>query len=359
MTDENHDDLHNLHERLRRTADDSDRPLSTDVGDLLGRARRSRRRHRAGVGAAALLTGAALVGTTVGVRAALPDDDRAPVAERSEAAEDGTSAATAPAALSDAEVARRCLPQLAKYDDLPMYAETRTLTPEDLEVVRPRAYTAGDVVALRTADDGGNPVLCLVPEEGREDVPVPFADLEPNADDPARLTELCSEMFLPQPTYEAGSHVPTEPRGKSTLPDLRGAEVAAVDSVGPVVETLLVKDGKQYACALSPMTWDAGPFGVGPATKDGYRVSPEGSATGPGAKSITDESASYYYAAGTMPEDARSVEFTFATGSEFTVPVTDGHYAFVLKNPGPGGLVHYEYRVLDRKGRVLHEGSGL
>lgn len=346
-----------LHNRLRRAADDAGNPPTTDVHDLLGRARVERSRRRTVTAGAVVLTAVTLVGTTLGVRAALPDDRTAPATSGDNQGAHSGDDATTPASLDDSEVVRRCLPQLAKYDELPMYADTAELGVADWSVVRARDYSPGDVVALRVRQGGSNPVLCVVPESGQEADPVPFTALDPVASDPARVAELCSERFLPQTTYDPVSGDFEEPTGKSRLPDLRDAEVAAIDSVGPVVEALLVQGGKEYACALAPVTWDAGPSGVGRATARSYRVSADGSATGASAKSITDEDASYYYAAGTMPTDARSIDFTFENGSTFTVPVSHGNYAFVLKDPGLGGLVSYDYRVLDASGQVLHEGS--
>ncbi|KRF11437.1 hypothetical protein ASG90_16940 [Nocardioides sp. Soil797] len=339
-----------LHERLCHAADDSRTPLDTDVEALLVRARRERTRRRGFTAGAVVLTAAALVGATVGVRAALPQDGTTPAASEGDGNRDTrTSASTT---LAASEVVRRCMPQLAKYAELPMYDAPDQFPAKEWGVVRARAYGPGDLVALQTRTGQGNPVLCVVPEKGHENDPVPFTDLDPDAARPARIAEQCSEMLLPAADPEQ-DRVP----GRSRLPDLRGATVTAIDSDGPVVEALLTKGDTEYSCALSPMTWDAGPSGVGSTAHDGYEFWTEASMTGPAGKSITKENATYYWAAGTMPKDAASIEVTLENGSTFTVPVTDGHFAVVHKEPGSEGVLNYDYRVLDQGGRVLHEGT--
>lgn len=342
-----------LHDRLRQAADDTGRPMTTDLDDLLDRARARRGRHRMRITGTVVLTAAALVGTTLGVRAALPDDAR-PAAERQPVTEQSDEPADP--ALSDREVIRRCLPQLAKYDAYPQYAGTASHPAAQWRLPRERAYAPGDVVALQDREGNLNPVLCIVPQGGHEHDPVPFSDLEPSASDHRHIAETCSELLLPQPNYDFRTGR-TDGFRDEHQPDLRNARVLAVDSAGPVVEAMLAKGDQRFACALSPVRWDAGPAGVTTAANDGYEVWLEGSAIGASAKSIVDEDAAFYYGAGTMPRDAASIEFTLDSGATFRVTVDDGSYAVVHKEPGTRGLERYDYRVLDARGKVLHQGD--
>lgn len=340
-----------LHQRLREVADDDGHPLTTDLGDLLGRARQRRTRHHASVAGAVVVTAAALVGSTVGIRAALPDDARPAAHEKS---------AANPSANADSpgkgEIIRRCLPQLTKYDEFPQYAGTSEVPARQWRIPRDRDYVPGDVVALQHDEGHANPVLCLVPAKGHEQDEVPFSVFEPSVSDPDSVAERCSEEFLPQARHDfsTGEFLGYPAR---SMADLRDATVAELDSSGPVVEALLLKGREAYSCALSPVTWDAGPQGVTRASSNRYDVWVEGSATGPSAKSITEEDAGYYYAAGVMPTDAARIEFTLDSGSKFTVPVRNGRYAFVHKEPGTSGLLNYDYRVLDADGAVLKTGT--
>ncbi|QIX27009.1 hypothetical protein ncot_10700 [Nocardioides sp. JQ2195] len=341
-----------LHERLRRAADDTEHPLTTDITDLLGRARHERSRRRTLTARAAVLTAAALIGTTLGVRAVLPDDSRPAAQEEPRS----TTPTSADVPLHEGDIVRRCLPQLEKYEELPQYEGTGDTPARQWRIPRERDYRAGDLVALQDRRGSRNRVLCVVPEAGHEHDEVPFSAYEPAASRPAAVAQRCSEEFLPQADldFRTGEFLGHPDR---QMPDLRRATVAAVDSAGPVLEVLLDLGGKHFACALSPVTWDAGPFGVGRTAPEGYAIWVQGSATGASGKSIVDEDATYYYAAGTMPKDAARIEVTLVTGSTFTVPVTDGNYAFVHKEPGTGGVVSYDYRVLDVRGAVLHEGT--
>ncbi|KRF16184.1 hypothetical protein [Nocardioides sp. Soil796] len=344
-----------LHDRLRQAADDTGQPLKTDLDDLLGRARAGRSRHRTRIAGAALVTAAAVVGTSLGVRAALPDGEPVPTAG-DKLPHSAVQAEEKP--LAHDEIIRRCLPQLAKYDDYPMYPDTRKLTAKDWMVSHERDYAVGDIVALN-ALNSGNPVLCAIPEQGSENKPVTFADLDPAADQPARIAEVCSEMFLPPSSFDPESGEVAEAPSPALTPDLRGATVAAVDDAGLIMSALLVKDGEHWTCTLTPLTSDAAITEAGGALPRSYQVAFSGTTSGPDNKSLTKENASYYTAAGVMPRDARSIEVTLATGATFSVPVNDGNYAFVLKDPGSGGLVDADYRVLDAHGNVLGQGSSM
>jgi hypothetical protein len=336
-----------LHDRLERAADDSHQPLTTDVGDLLDRARAARQRHRRTTLAAVVLTACALVGTTLGVRAALPDERGAgpgPAAPTS-----GPPSTDAP--LTEAQVVRRCAPQLQKYAAFPMYAGPAAAR---LRLSHPeRVYTPGDVVAVQDGRGTGNPMLCLLPEPGREQEPVPFETFQPGADDAALISEICSEIFVPDPVFDPRTNDLTP--GTGPTPDLRGTDVEAVSSAGPVVVALLGRGRLTWQCSLSPVTWDAGITEVTAAGRGFANASGNGSTTGGANKSIVQETASYYYGAGTMPRDAATLEVLVQGAPPARFTVTRGSYAYAVKVPGAGGLRPSRYRVLDESGAVLYE----
>jgi hypothetical protein len=220
-----------------------------------------------------------------------------------------------------------------------------------------RRYTPGDVVALRDRRGVGNPVLCLLPEAGHAGDPVPFSAFEPAADDTDLIRRLCAENLYPQARFDPGSG--SIAPGTGPVPDLRDARVVTATREGPVVGALLELDGRPWSCFLSPLTWDAGITSVGRAGVGVRNVYADGSTTGGSNKSIVDETASWYLGAGTLPRRAATVEYVVQGRDPVRVPVRDGAYAFVIRDPGPGGLLPTRYRVLDRRGRVLHEQPDL
>lgn len=345
-----------IHDRLRRAADDHGRPLRTDFHDLLDRARTGRRRHCLRMSGAAALTAAALVGTTLGVRAMLPDETTRPAADRTEHERRAKQSAKTDPVLSDAEVIRRCLPQLKKYDAYPQYDGVGSESAGTWRLPRERAYAPGDLVALQDRNGDLGSVLCIVPEKGDEQDPVPFSDLQPDASRPDWVKEMCSELFLPEPDYDFRTGR-TDGFRDENQPDLRNADLLGIDSAGPVVQAMLDKGGRRYACSLSPITWDAGINGVQVAGRDGYQVWMNASATGASAKSIVGEEATYYFTSAVMPKEAARIEVTLDGGSSFEIDVKDGAYTVMHKEPGSGGVQHYDYRVLDAQGTVLHEGT--
>lgn len=342
-----------LSERLRLAADDGGRPVSTDLDGLLGRARRTKQRRRAVRATAAAVVSVAAVTTAALVLPSLGDDSSSdrPVAPGGS----GTTAAdpvpTTPPApdpvLTDREVVRRCQPQLEKYYALPQYARG------DWQVAHDRAYRVGDVVLLHepgTTDTGAgflvptgpNPVLCQVPAEGDEQAAVPVEAFTPDPADPARLSELCSESWLPDPSPYA-----------TPWTDLRGGQVVAVDSAGPATTALLRVDAGLFACVLSPVTWDSGISGV--MTAGAGSLFLNGSTTGIKSRGGL---AAYYYGAGLTKKRADRLRITLADGRTFERPVgAGGAYAVMLRVPGSEGLLDVTIDALDAEGRVLDSGS--
>jgi hypothetical protein len=325
--------MNHLHDSLRQAADDTGHPLTTDVSALLDRARASRqrqRRLRAGgalVGVTALTAAAVLVvpalvgGSAPGPATPAPPSNQAP------------SKAAEPTALSDAEIVRRCEPQLQKYFDYPMYA------PEEWRVAHDREYGVGDLVQLEAGKFGSNPVLCVIPEKGQEQQEVPFTRFVADADEPGWLAELCSESFS------------SAMRGERWV-DLRGADVVATDGDQDVTVALLRLGNRHFACSISSPTWDSG-------LTDVYVTGPgdvyfNGSTTGSSNKSIVDGSASYYTGAGLTDPRATKIRVAFPDGSEVERPVgDDGAYAVMIRVPGEGGLQDHTIEVLGAGDRVL------
>ena len=344
-----------LRHRLEQAADDRHEPLRTDVADLVVRARAARDRRRRTTLAAVVLTTAAVIGTGLGLAAALPGGDGEPAPTAPTATTSPSRSTDAAPPVPESQVVARCRPQLAKYADYPMYdagpgVRWRPAHPD-------RDYTAGDVVALQDRGGLGNPVLCLLPEAGHADDPVPFTAFEPAADDTRLIRQLCAENLLPQPQFDPDSGEVSP--GTGPVPDLRGARVVTSTRQGPVVAALLDLDGRPWSCFLSPVTWDAGLTSVGGAGVGLRNVSVEGATTGGSNKSIVDEAASWYLGAGTLPRRAATLEYLVQGRDPVRVPVRDGAYAFVVRDPGPGGLLPSRYRVLDRAGRVLYEQQDL
>lgn len=345
--------MNHLHDRLHQAADDTDKPLTTDVAALLGRARATRqrqRRLRAGgtLGGVAALTAAAVlvVPALSGGSSPAPPSDPAP----SRVAEPADSAKTT--VLPDAEIVRRCEPQLQKYYDYPMYQ------PERWRVAHDRDYVVGDVVQLDGGSRmGSNPVLCEIPEEGKEQREVPFDRFMADGSDPARLTELCSETALNSSDSVAvgGSQsLPPEVDARSeSIPDLRGGQVLAVDGDADVTVALIGLGGQHFACVLSSLTWDAGLTDVhGSGRGDVYL---NGGTTGSTNKSIVDGPASYYTGAGLTDPDARTIRVTFPDGHVEERPVHDGAYAVMIRIAGEGGLLETNIEVLGAGDRVLEQ----
>lgn len=331
---------------LRAVVGDQPRPVDTiDASALLARAhhrRRTRRNRAAALGAVAAVVGVVAAVTLPGVLDGSPGEDRLDPAPAAPTATDAAPRLdTEP--LSDREVVRRCLPQLATYAALPQYGDERRVVAHD------RDYRVGDLVLLHSGriDEpvpgfqtwaGADPVLCEVPAAGAEDEPVPFARFDPDPTDEQALLERCAEEFRPPPD------------AVDTWRDLRAGEVRAYDATGPVVTALVALDRQLYSCSLSPVGWDAGPTGVALAGRGPIAL--EGSATG--IKSDAGAPAAYYYGAGTTDPAARSLRITLADGRSFERPVGPGGvYAVNLRVPGSEGVLQTTVDVLDADGRTL------
>ncbi|GAA4675017.1 hypothetical protein [Nocardioides nanhaiensis] len=342
---EHHPDLQRL---LAAAADDADRPLRVDPVALLARASASdrRRRRQRAAGAAGSVV-ALTVGAVLVVPALVGGEPPVP-ASAPPTQSPATAAPDEPAGLPAAEVVRRCEPQLAKYRELPMYSQGRHV------VAHPRSYEPGDVVALDSRDGNGNPVLCVVPEAGAEDEPVPFERFLPDAEDRLEVAEVCAEVN--QPTPPPSWFLPrrfrqTDDDEQPTWTDLRTAKVTRVDQEGVVTTAVLERGAQAWQCTLSPASWDVGLTEVQPTVRGPVYLT--GSATGASGKSIVAEEATWYTAAGLTDPRAATLLLRFADGTTAQRPVERGRYAVVVRVPGGGGVQGVDVDVLDADGDVL------
>lgn len=340
-----------LNHRLNQAADDHRAPLTTDLNDLLDRARKGRRRHRVRTGAAAVLvTGAVIAGSTVGVQA-LVDGPRGEGTGRPFADDPGP--AQRRAAVGNREIIDRCQPQLTKYSNNQMFADPATV---DWRVGNKRDYRPGEILPLVDEDGTSNPVLCRLPEAGHADDPVPWASLAPDAADPERLAALCDAAHLPQGSFdiETGHSSP----GTARTRDLRDAEVVTSSQAGEAVTALLDDGGRLFACSLAPVTWDNGFTLVEPA-RPGFDVTVAMTTAGSEHKSAytSGEPRAIYYAAGVMPTTAATIELQVEGGTTKSYPVENGSYAFIHEEPTTQGLQPFSYVVKNADGKVLHSDS--
>ncbi|WP_432476325.1 hypothetical protein [Nocardioides sp. GXQ0305] len=341
-----------VRELLTRAADDGQRPLHTDLGRLLARARADRRRRRRVRAAGATFLGCAAVAAVAVTPGILSTGQERPGPS---GPDEPTSRAEA-ATVGHREVVRRCLPQLDKYGELPMYARNPAGRPwrvanADLN------YRAGDVVSLVDARGGSNPVLCRIPRTGEEERPVPFDAFLASPGDGDAVAALCTEAYY-------GGDVRFDPRSSTitrrgdSIPDLRDADPVATAGTGPLVVALLTHEGQDYRCLLGPVTWDVGVNEVEPdwpLRGGGILLRTVG--TGASAKSVVDDERTYVVGAGRTSRRAARIEVTLPDGSTASAPVRDGVWSFAAQVPGFAGIVPLPAQVLARDGSVLWSGN--
>lgn len=344
---------------LDQAADDEGHPVRTDLGDLLDRAQRGRRRQRARTwGAAVALTAAVAVAAPLAVTnlrfgGATPSPaELAPAAGSASASTTPTSVppTTTPATtppttaavatgLEPTEILARCQPQMAKFDRLGRGEPT--VAWDEWKVLHPeRGYAPGDMVALgQTSTPFSVNRPCLIPEAGHENDPVSFDDLEPSA--AVALGQRCS--------LEMDSS-----RGSSI--DVRGAKVLASMSRGGVTAAVLEKDGKRYSCTLDPVIWRSGGGGATPVRAADSEFLLENTTINikPNAN-VKQPAAAFYYGAGLVSEKAASITVTVTGHAPARFPVTQGRYALVLHLVGEEGLKNFTATVNDAQGKVLAE----
>lgn len=339
-----------LKQLLDSAADDSGRPLETDLDDLLRRARDARRRHRlrttgTAVLAAALVAAVPLTGTHFGGSADFP----APASPRptpSTSNTPTTSPSTAPAPLTAEVIAQRCLPQVSK---------TSPGVPQDEWVlVHPdRTYAVGEVVGLvdahpptydlgngHVADMGAPPTLCVIPEAGDEDEPVPGSAFQPRPAQHELITQLCSQVA---------------PQGSDAIvPDLRGAELVAAAADGERVAAVARQSGRTYTCTLDGLT-DRRVLGdVYPAADVPLKdVLVAVQSTSEGVKSEAVTPTAFYWGAGLLPKGISAIVFDFRNRPDERIPVTDRAYAFVVAQSPAYGVGAFRTKLLNASGAVV------
>lgn len=336
-----------LKQRLEEAADDTGHPLRTDLGDLLARARRARRRDRVstvGVAVAATAAVALAAPLAAGTLAGRSDSGSRPVAGASQGAATAattpahTPARTTPTRLTSDMIVQRCLPQLS--------LKSPDLLPRDWELAYPdRTYAVGEVVGIRaTRFPDSPPVLCLIPGAGHEREPVPARAFLPRAEQHELITQLCSQIT---PYSASGTRV-----------DLRGGTVVAAASSDGRVAAVVNRSGSSYACTLEGLAerWATGSLypAQTPRRLVDTNVFVAGVAIGVKSKGTPT---AYYWGAGRLPEGAAAIVLDFRNRPDRRVDVTNGAYAYVIKQSSAYGLDGWRTKVLTSSGKVMCTSS--
>lgn len=323
-----------LQSRLGEAADDTGRPLTTDLGDLLGRARKARRRDR-------FRTAGAAVAATAAVALAVPlglaqlgsgtDGTRvtvSPAAVTTSAAQPTPTTTTAAAepALTEAEVVARCRTQIEQFVVLVGWHSGPRSSYYVVHADRTK-YRTGDIVAIGSKLDEPSRELtrlCLIPEQGHEGDPVPLSTFFPAAADTDRMLQLCSEMVEDVP-----------PPGKPVVPvaDLRGARIALQERTSRVIQLAVTRDdGEFYACTLSTIRHSPfafvqrGPFPAGAELSKRY-LNATLNAGGDGASAT-------YFSFGSVPPTVAKIRIELRNGSSFTITPSEGMWVAAREMPG-------------------------
>ncbi|MGZ6801800.1 MAG: hypothetical protein ACXVFU_02025 [Nocardioidaceae bacterium] len=252
--------------------------------------------------------------------------------------------------LSEAQVVRRCAPQVYARHGEQSYRGIRGAV---LGLAYRRDYRPGDLVRL--VDVRGLPaaiqnpsfplILCRIPEAGARGWSEPRASGEMTG---RRLQEWCAE------TYSIPSR--PDPRGWRR-PDLRDARVVASESAHGVTAALFSMGGKDHGCVVAPPA-DEASYSAPDRPVRGYRtwflpiaVARRGSA---------DELHWVYAVSGRVPAGAHTLRFIRSDGTTASVPVSeDGAYAMVVQDSA-ATMTHrtrYEFRAAD--GALLGSGPAL
>jgi hypothetical protein len=343
------DDLAQLSERLHDAVDHH----VVVTPDLLPLARRTRTRRRIGLASTAAVV---LVAATVWATQSLPHSAVSPevAATPSLATPSRTAPTPSPSAsaiLSHDEIVRRCAGQMLKYESIHTDTYTPFPHPVDGWVVAHEvfSYREGDVVALFERGLGtSEKALCRIPAAEQGYVYVPFTAFDPANLDEARRVMRCSEGLM---------NLPTSPTPGSTYPyltpDLRGATVVASE-VSDRIGILMLRQGSaEYLCRLFPAEslgglHDVTPLPVQPAAMKPYLR----------GNVVVDTTGTYFYAAGWLPSNAASIEFSVkGTVVHSVTPTIDGAWTAVWKVAGSPKIDAVTYTTRSASGAVLATGS--
>ncbi len=341
---------------LLQAAADREPPIDTDLDDLLRRAQRTSRRARLrhtglGVVAAGLVALVPLAAPHLGRLGNAPVHQPAPASTGPERTPNqGTSPSAVPtstvaAPLTAEEIVERCRPQVSR--DEHTAAVDWVLGHPD------RTYAVGEVVGLvdahpptydlgdgQVADAGAPPTLCVIPEAGDEEVPVPANAFQPRPAQHELITQLCSQV------------VPQSPGAPE--PDLRGAELVAVAADGERVAAVARQSGRTYTCTLEGLTngWVHGNV-YQPAGMPLKEVQVDVQATSEGVKSEAVTPTAFYWGAGLLPKGISAIVFDFRDRPDQRVAVSDRAYAYVLTQSPAYGLGAFRTKLLDASGAVV------
>jgi hypothetical protein len=336
-----------LSARLHDAVDDH--PVT--VPDLLTPARSGRRRRRVLGGTIAV---AVVLAGSLAVSQLL---SRTPHTALVAATATATPAVTTPIAtpssrgLTNDTIVARCEAQLAKYETIHMYSYTPFPKPTDGWVVAHEAfaYHEGDLVGLvERGRDTGEMALCRIPAAGQESADVPFSAFDPSNLDEAGKVMRCSEELTDPPT----SPTPGLTRRNQTT-DLRGSTVVASETTDRTGILMLRLGSGEYLCSLLPVESFANSVKVTPLPVQVRGMKPY--ARGMAA---LDTGSTYFHAAGWLPENAASIEFSVNGRVVHRVtPAPDGSWVAAWKVVGPAKMDDATYTTRSASGAVLATGS--
>lgn len=334
-----------LRQRLLEAAEGSEPPLRTDLSGLLGRARAERRRRRA-LPALALVAciavGVPLATARLGPDAGAGPRPAAPAAPspRATTTAQGTTstAQIVNAPLANAEVVRRCAPQMAKYDAFPRWRQTSGPTSGWSVVNADRTqYRTGDVVAIQERD-GGPGRLCLIPQRGRESDDVPLTYFLPAVSQGSLIAQICSEA---------------ESTGRP-VPDLRRATVITAQRTDTVLSAVLRDKGQRFGCTIPATAMSGnvyfetrGPLPASPSLEAGFFSSASLSTKTKPAAGVV------FWGNGVLPTNVSTLELRIPGQSPVTFPVRDGAFGFAYEAPRTQEA-NVDVVLLDRNGKVLY-----
>lgn len=334
------DDLIELSRSLHAAVDDH----VVATPDLLPVARRTRTRRRIGMATAgaAVLVGVAVALTQMLPRAALAPDV---AASPSVATPSLPTPPSTISVLSSAEIVRRCAPQMVKYEQIRTPSFTPfPHTPQGWAVAHSTfTYREGDIVALvEPGVSGGFLALCRIPAVGGDGIDVPFTAFDPSRLAPAQQVMRCSEQLT---SLDSAAPYATA--------DLRGSTILASQTTDRTGILMLHNSSRDYLCTLIPIESLSSHHSVTPVSAEVRSYKPSFRGT-----SMSDATSTYFSAAGWLPADAASIEFSVGGVVVHRVtPGGDGAWVAAWKVDGSQALTGVSFTARSAIGTVLATGA--
>jgi hypothetical protein len=334
-----------LSARLHQAVDDH----PVDVPDLLtpARSRRTRRRVLGGTAAVAVVVAGALALSQL--LSSTPHTALVAATATATPAVTTPNATRSSEVLDNATIVARCAAQMVKYESM-IHTDSYTPfpTPADGWMVAHQAlaYHEGDIVGLvERGRVSWAMALCRIPAAGQENVDVPFTAFDPSTLDEAGRVMRCSEEL----TNRVLS--PTPGTDVYATTDLRGSAVVASDTTDRAGLLMLRLGSADYLCSLLPAEL-LGTGNVFPARAEIREMKPY--LVG---EAMLDSSGSYFTAAGWLPANAASIEFSVKGIVHRVTPASDGSWVAVWKVVGVATMNDATYTTRSASGAVLATGS--